>query len=264
MLLSILATFVIGLIFLLAVTFSIQDYDRVISSTSIPIAQVFLDALGKLGAVLCLCILVGGVFFCGCSVVTSTSRLIYALSRDGALPFSKTLYKLHPKTKTPVTAVWGIAVAAGILGLLYLGSSTAFLAITSVSTISLNITYGIPTLCLMFGRKHFVPGPFTLGKWSKWNGMIALAWIAFISVLFMLPTQGPVTASNMNYAVAIFGVLWILVGIYWFSRGRKIFRGPIRDSEPASLLVNDFDTAEKNIDLDDQGSKSKTASQCGA
>jgi amino acid transporter len=244
MLLSIFATFVIGLIFLLSVTFSIQDYDRVISSSSIPIAQVFLDALGKLGAVLCLCILVGGVFFCGCSVSTSTSRLIYALSRDGALPFSKTLYKLHPKSKTPVAAVWAIAVAAGIMGLLYLGSSTAFLAITSVSTISLNITYGIPTLCLMLDRKNFVPGPFSLGKWSKWNGMMALAWISFISVLFMLPTQGPVTVSNMNYAVAIFGVLWVLVGIYWFLRGRKIFHGPIKDSEPTQtfLPVKDFDT----------------------
>ncbi|KAI8581174.1 hypothetical protein K450DRAFT_279273 [Umbelopsis ramanniana AG] len=262
MLLAILATFVIGLIFLLSLTFSIQDYDRVISSSSIPIAQVFLDALGKLGAVLCLCILVGGVFFCGCSVVTSTSRLIYALSRDGALPFSKTLYKLHPKTKTPIAAVWAIAVAAGIMGLLYLGSSTAFLAITSVSTISLNITYGIPTLCLMFGRKNFVPGPFSLGKWSKWIGMIAIAWICFISVLFLLPTQGPVTASNMNYAIAMFGVLWILIGIYWFARGRKIFHGPIKDSEPTPTPVHDFDSAEGSIDLD--GSASKQPNRYGA
>ncbi|KAH8557029.1 APC amino acid permease [Umbelopsis sp. PMI_123] len=201
---SILATAVIGFIFLLSVTCSIQDYDRVINSSSIPIAQVFLDALGKSGAVLCLCILMGGIFFCGNSVVTSTSRLIYAMSRDGALPFSEILHKPSPKSKTPVTAVWALALITALMGLLYLGSATALLAITSVCTISLNITYGIPTLCLIFGRKNFVPGPFTLGKWSQCNGIIALVWISFISVLFILPTQAPVTASNMNYAIAIF------------------------------------------------------------
>jgi amino acid transporter len=194
----------------------------------------------------------GGIFFCGNSVVTSTSRLIYAMSRDGALPFSEILHKLSPKSKTPVTAVWALALVTALMGLLYLGSATAFLAITSVCTISLNITYGIPTLCLIFGRKNFVPGPFTLGKWSQCNGIIALVWISFISVLFILPTQAPVTASNMNYAIAIFGVLWVFVGIYWVLRGRTIFRGPIPECESVqSAQANDCNESEKITDAGD-------------
>lgn len=173
--------------------------------------------------------------------------MIYALSRDGALPFSATLHRLDPKSKTPIVAVWGLLFVTALLGLLYLGSDTAFLAITSVCTIALNITYGLPTLCLIITRENFVPGPFNLGKWSRWNGIIAVLWISFISVLFLCPTQYPVDASNMNYAIAIFGVLWITIGIYWFARGQFIFEGPIRsDSALANSSENDeFEESEK-------------------
>ncbi|OZJ06872.1 hypothetical protein BZG36_00020 [Bifiguratus adelaidae] len=224
---SILVTAIAGLAFLLAVTFSVQDYDRVISSpTGLPIAQVFLDAVGKTGAILLMCIIIVGVFFCGNAVVTSNARLIYALSRDGACP--RFLHKLSPRTQTPILAVWALVFVAAVLGLLNLGSSTAFVAITSVATISLYVTYGFPTLCLMFTRSKFHPGPFNLGRYSVINGAIAIAWIAFISVLFVLPTLYPVTAENMNYAIAIFGALWILVGFYWIVWGRRIFKGPGR------------------------------------
>jgi amino acid transporter len=246
---SILATSVLGLAFLLAVTFSIQDYDRVINSTTIPIAQVFLDALGKTGAILAMVGIIIGVFFCSNAGTTSNARLIYALSRDGALPFSGTLHKLDPNTKSPVIAVWALLFVAAILGLPYLGSETAFVAITSVCTISLYITYGLPTLCLLLTRDTFVPGPFNLGKYSQINGIIAISWISFISILFILPTEYPVTASNMNYAIAIFGALWIIVGIYWVLRGRYVFKGPVRnvESTTSSLHSVEFDKQEKTI-----------------
>ncbi|CAO3695922.1 unnamed protein product [Umbelopsis ramanniana] len=254
---SILVTSILGLAFLLAVTFSIQDYDRVINSSTIPIAQVFLDALGKTGAILVMVIIIVGVFFCSNAGTTANARLIYALSRDGALPFSGTLHKLDPNTQSPVIAVWALLFVAAILGLPYLGSETAFVAITSVCTISLYITYGLPTLCLLLTRDTFVPGPFNLGKYSQINGIIAIAWICFISVLFILPTEYPVTAANMNYAIAIFGALWVVVGIYWVVRGRYVFKGPVRnvESTTSSLHSVEFDKQEKNttdIDADDK------------
>ncbi|KAJ2955489.1 hypothetical protein NQZ79_g8526 [Umbelopsis isabellina] len=254
---AILATSILGLAFLLAVTFSIQDYDRVINSSTIPIAQVFLDALGKTGAILVMCIIIVGVFFCANAGATSNARLIYALSRDGALPFSGTLHKLDPKTQSPVIAVWALLFVAAILGLPYLGSATAFVAITSVCTIALYITYGLPTLCLLFTRDSFVPGPFNLGRFSQINGVIAVCWITFISVLFILPTEYPVDATNMNYAIAIFGFLWIIVAIYWVARGRYVFKGPIRNVESTTSSLHSVELDKPSPTLEGNLSNEK-------
>ena len=38
-------------------------------------------------------------FFCGMASVTSNSRMLYAFSRDGAVPGSKLWHSIHPRTK---------------------------------------------------------------------------------------------------------------------------------------------------------------------
>ena len=53
---------------------------------AVPPAQIFIDALGKSGGLLLLGITIGAQFFCGMSSVTANSRMIYAFSRDGAVP----------------------------------------------------------------------------------------------------------------------------------------------------------------------------------
>ena len=57
-------------------------------------------------------------------------------------------------------------------------------------------------------------------------GTIAVAWVVFITVLFMLPAASPITWSNFNYTV--FAVLVVIgfAGIYWLVSARKWFKGP--------------------------------------
>jgi amino acid transporter len=69
-------------------------------------------------------------------------RILFCYSRDRAVPFSNLWLKVEPRTKSPIFAVWGVALAAFCLGLPMLGSYTAFNAILSLSTISLVIVYG--------------------------------------------------------------------------------------------------------------------------
>src|SRR3546814_20258398 len=49
---------------------------------------------------------------CGLATVTSASRMLFAFSRDGGLPFSRTLAGVSPKYRTPVAALWAGATAA--------------------------------------------------------------------------------------------------------------------------------------------------------
>ena len=55
-------------------------------------------------------------FFCGMASVTANSRMIYAFSRDGALPGSKYWHKINPKTRTPTNSIWLGVVLSAIVG----------------------------------------------------------------------------------------------------------------------------------------------------
>jgi hypothetical protein len=52
-------------------------------------------------------------------------------------------------------------------------------------------------------------GPFNLGWYTYINGTIACLWVAFITVLFVLPTTYPVTSNNLNYAGIAVGIVLV-------------------------------------------------------
>jgi hypothetical protein len=60
-------------------------------------------------------------------------------------------------------------------------------------------------------------------------------WVAFISVLFLLPQLYPVTRDNFNYApVVVLGSL-VLLTIWWLVSQRRVFKGPIIQGDEATL-----------------------------
>lgn len=89
------------------------------------------------------------VLFCNAMVsgftgVTISSRMLYAMCRDGAIPASKTIGKLDPYTRNPNRIIILIFIIEAILCLLPLISSTAFSAFTQISTIATYLSYAIP------------------------------------------------------------------------------------------------------------------------
>jgi amino acid transporter len=100
--------------------------------------------LGDTAAKFLVFIAIVGQFFCGLASVTANSRMIYAFSRDGALPGSKFWHKINPKTRTPTNAVWLGVVLSALVGTLSLyqkgGYSTAFFALTGICVIGLYIS----------------------------------------------------------------------------------------------------------------------------
>src|SRR5271166_3657770 len=92
---SIVVSLFAGWVLLIGITFAIQNYSGA-ASASVPAAQVFIQALGNTGAKLLLLVVIGAQLFCGMSSVTANSRMIYAFSRDGALPGSKFWHRVNP------------------------------------------------------------------------------------------------------------------------------------------------------------------------
>jgi amino acid permease (GABA permease) len=233
---SIVVSLFAGWILLIGVTFAIQHYASE-SVAAVPPAQIFVDAIGRTGAELLLLVVIGAQLFCGMSSVTANSRMIYAFSRDGALPFSSFWHRVNHRTRTPTNAIWLAAIAALILGLPYLWNYAAYAAVTSIAVIGLYIAYVTPTFLRLRQGDSFKRGPWHLGRWSYVVGWIAVVWVVIITILFMLPQVGPITFTTFNYAVVAVLVVIGFAGIYWLVSARNWFTGPRVQGTPEELAA---------------------------
>ncbi|MBO0770488.1 MAG: amino acid permease [Actinobacteria bacterium] len=224
---SIVVSLFAGWVLLIGVTFAIQNYNGELgSATGAPPAQIFIDSIGATGGKLLLVIVVVAQLFCGMSSVTANSRMIYAFSRDGALPFSSFWHRVNKRTRTPTNAIWLAAAGAFLLGLPYLWNYTAYAAVTSIAVIGLYIAYVMPTFLRLRRGERFQRGPWHLGRWSYPIGWIAVIWVVIIAILFMLPQVWPVSWADFNYTVVAVAVVLGFAGIYWLASARNWFTGP--------------------------------------
>ncbi|MBL1095618.1 amino acid permease [Streptomyces coffeae] len=211
-----------GFALLAGLTFAIQDYAGAQNSeTGVPPAQILIDALGTGGATAMLLIVIVAQLFCGNAEVAAASRMVFAFSRDGALPGSRMWQRVSSRTQTPVHAVWLSVAVACVLALPSLYSATAYGAVTAINVIGITPAYAIPIFLRLRAGDRFRPGPWHLGRWSKPVGWVAVVWVACVTVLFCLPQSSPVTVDSMNYASIALAVALFLATIWWFVARRS-------------------------------------------
>nr|WSY57864.1 amino acid permease [Streptomyces sp. NBC_00886] len=229
---SIFYSWIVGFLLLAGMLFAIQDYAGTVgTATGVPPAQIFLDALGPTGAKILLLIVIVAQGFCANAGLASASRMVFAFSRDGALPFSSTWRRLSPRTKTPVPAVWLAVIVPFCLALPSLYSLTAYYAITAINVIGITPAYAIPVYLRLRKGDDFEPGPWTLGRWSKPIGWTAVIWVTLITVVFCLPQVSPVTEDSFNYAPVVLVAMLVLATIGWLTWGRRTYGIPTYGTE---------------------------------
>jgi amino acid transporter len=254
---SVVVSVIFGYILLMGVWYAVQGapgYEAALgfqletANVAAP-AQIFLDATSKAWAVFILAIVVGAQFFCGMSSVTANSRMIYAFSRDGALPGSKHWHKINKRTRTPTNGIWLAVTLSWLLvaPAYWLGSAVAYFAVTSIAVIGLYIAYVIPTFLRLRAGDAFVPGRWNLGKWSKPIGTIAVIWVLFICIVLMMPQFAPAGGKlidYLNYAPIAVAIVIGFAGIYWFVSARHWFKGPkVQGSaEELAAIERDLDS----------------------
>ncbi|KAG0519786.1 hypothetical protein BDA96_08G016800 [Sorghum bicolor] len=227
---------VVGWGYILGITFAVKDIPFLLSPDNnaggYAIAQVFYLAFKSrygngAGGIVCLWIVAVAIYFCGMSSMTSNSRMTYAFSRDGAMPFSSIWHKVN-KQEVPINAVWLSAFISLCMALPSLGSLVAFQAMASVATTAVYIAYALPILFrVTLAHNRFVPGPFSLGRYGVLVGWIAVLWVATITVLFSLPVSYPVTKNTLNYTPVAVGGLFALILSSWIVSARRWFTGPV-------------------------------------
>lgn len=232
-----------GYLMLVFVTLAIKDLDATAGAAN-PFIYIFEQALGGTFGRVVLWIVTLAMWFCGLSCVTSTSRMIFAFARDHGIPLSRVWAAVGRRYRTPAAAVWLASSLSFLLPCLifalvalfpgHLDFSKLYPAVTGVSTIGLYLSYGIPLLLKLRAMRQGVwtpqaNGPWNLGNWSVPVNVIALLWIAFITVLFVLPPN--------DLTGYIFGGTLLALVVFYVARVRGRFLGPVPQATSDAELL---------------------------
>jgi amino acid transporter len=234
-----------GWILLLSFLFAVQDKDGVTAGGG-SIFAVFGQAFTPHMAGFVIAISSIGQFFCTVACMTSTSRMFFAFSRDGAMPGAKYFSQLSAN-RVPVYAVIASAIIALVLTLpalvkVDIGGApvpVAFFAVISIGVIGLYVAFAIPIYLRWRMGDAFQPGSWTNGQKYKWMNPIAVAEIVIMSIVGLLPTSTVGIWWNdgfawkyVNYAIIVVPAALIILTIYWELSVKHWFTGPKHTIDP--------------------------------
>ncbi|RYP93603.1 hypothetical protein DL770_000235 [Monosporascus sp. CRB-9-2] len=206
---AIVVSWFFGWLLNIALGFGAADLDGVLSSPlGNPAAQVFMNAGGRAGGLAMWFWVILVQFFTGISAMLSDTRTCFALARDEALPFH---------------SVWTVVIFCCLLNLIALGSTQTINGIFGITAPAMDLSYVAVIAARMYYEKEYPiqKGPFMLGRWQKPINVTAIVWVIFISVILFFPPTYPVTALNMNYAVAIAAFIALFALTWWYLEAKK-------------------------------------------
>ncbi len=194
-----------------------------------------------------------GQLFCGMGCVAAASRMVFAFSRDGAVP-GHSYWRRLSKNQTPTYAVLFVVAFALLITIPAIfgnsaGLPVAFFAVTSITTIGLYIAYILPVFLRWRMGDSFEPGVWNLGKHYRWINLIAMVWVALCVIIFILPTSPAAVPwnsafswSSFNYAPLVTVVMLLGVWGAWEISAKHWFTGPIRTVDEPNVGTS-FDSA---------------------
>jgi len=120
--------FVTAFLYSIAMFFSMKNLDELVNTaTLVPILELYRQATGSKPAAIFLEFLICFTGL-GCQIACHTwqARLCWSFARDRGLPGSQYWSQVHPTMGIPFYAHTMSCLIVALLGLLYIGSSTAF------------------------------------------------------------------------------------------------------------------------------------------
>lgn len=240
---SVVMSVIFGFILLVAVTFAVPDVKGTIGAGGFAITYIWETAMSKRWAEFLLVIACVAQFFCGAASVTAASRMMFAFSRDGAVPGGRLWRRVSTGSRVPVYAVAAIAVLSWALMLpTYWNNTVGYLVGTSIAVIGLYIAYGVPIYLRWRAGDSFETGAWSTGRHYRWINPLAVVWILIVCVLFLMPItptgipwHSGFDWNVVNYAPITVGGVLLLVGIWWIVSARKWFKGPVREGTEEEL-----------------------------
>jgi choline transport protein len=184
-----------GFLLCLSLLFAAPSLDAVLSAPEGPVLHILSSATGSQAAAVALiifpllCLIMGTA-----SIMTTASRLVWAFARDGGVPFSPWLARVHAGLAVPLNALLATLAVVVVYGLLFFAGEAALNALVSASVVSSLVSYAFPVVVNMCGGRKGLPRDrlFRMPEMLAWtvNG-VGVLFTALTTVLFCLPPGGP-------------------------------------------------------------------------
>ncbi len=264
--LSVAVSAIVGFIFLVALTTHLPSlstlFPQTLDATTTPAASQYYFGGGyavisilqyNLNSMVVLGFGIGDVLlaaiaiamaFCGLASVAAAGRMLFAFSRDDGIPGSRWLKKVSHRYRTPANSLTAIVVVAWVFSVaaFVVGTGTAVVIITAISTIFLYAAYGVVIYLGATTTDWLEARVWSLGRFSKPVAYVAIFWVIVLMILFSWPTSG-----NISFPFMVGTVLLLL--IYYFGWARTRFKGPQVQGAEADLteLEREFDQAASQL-----------------
>jgi amino acid transporter len=237
MVMAVVVSVIFGFILLVAVTFAIPDLtnEDLLGAGQGIVTLIWTESTSKGWAEFMLFIVVIAQMFCTIASVTSASRMMFAFSRDRAVPGHQFWRRVSKADRVPVYTVWAICVLAFALMIPTVWNAFVGYAVgTQISVIGLYIAFILPVILRLKAGDSFEAGAWSLGRWYKLVDWAAIIWVAFIAIAFILPFASTGIPGNegftwdfFNYTGVLVGIAFILFGGWYVLSANKWFKGPV-------------------------------------
>ncbi len=185
---SIVGAFIIGAIFLwgtlMAVPGGVKGMQKLAAPLTTGPQTIIQLNFSNAFATVYLLVVSAAIFVCCMSIMTSTVRLCFGMSRDDQLPLSKALSKVHPRLHTPIGSCIAVALIAAIPFIQFAGATVIAVSATAM----IYLSYFLGNIAFMRARVKGWPkakAPFSLGPWGVVFNGLGLLWGAAMLVNFM-------------------------------------------------------------------------------
>ena len=188
------------------------------------------SVLGDTTGRIFLCIVIFAISVCTFAVQSGAVRLMFAMGRDGCLPYSKSLSEVSAKTQTPVLATLVCGLGALIILATNIQFPKVFELVTSIAVLWANLAYWIVVALqlknrFISARSGFdMDARFSLGKWGFPVNILALVWSSFMVINVSWPRTATYGEGWYNqYAAWIYtaGLICLGVCIYYYRLNKK-------------------------------------------
>ena len=257
---AVVVSVIVGFILLVAITFAIPDTAGAIENFGIIIPWIWTESMSQNWSEALLFIVVVAQFFCLTASTTSASRMLFAFSRDRAVP-GHALWRKVGRNRVPHFAVTAICVSAAIIMLPAIKNYlVGYYVGTGIAVVGLYIAFILPVILRFRQGDKFEHGAWSLGKKYKWLNLIAIIWVGFICIVFFLPPykvsipgQEGWSWDYVNYAPVLVAAAFALFGGWWVLSAKNWFKGPVRMGTEEELeLLEEKKSGDFDLPADTQ------------
>ena len=249
-----------GALLMIGALMAVKDiHDPQLSVSGLPfvVDQVLGHTLGHIA----LTAVAIAIFVCILANQTGAMRMLFAMSRDNALPGSSALARVSRNTKAPVLAAIITGLLAIIILLVNIRQPQIFTVVTSTTVILAVVAYTLVAGAFVARRLRgeWIEDRryFHLGRWGVPVGVAAVVWGVLVVVNTAWPRKAvynpaPPFHWALQWGAVLFVGIALLLGLLYYRivQRHKVGILPQHAADPYAGSATDLKLSERSTDDD--------------